>query len=833
MNKEIKFSMKFDTTDFDQAVGKMQEKLKTISGLGKGAGGPSGGAPGGPGGPAGGGASVGGGGAGDPMMTKPGMEAFYKSMQALRSSAHSAMAQHGKEQMKIMKDIAKEEERRGKLLQDQEKISKNKTKDLKEELRIQKELKATAESIARLNSQAGSSKTNFDAARGAAGGNTQPVFVVNWPDEGGRGGGAGGGGPGGGGKGRGGAGGSMMGRLSASLGTAAAVLATGATLIDNYTSTPLRAAKGIGSGTQSILGNQLQQLARGDVVPAMAWQKERAESMGMAQDKMKSDMITKPLENLAHSIAGMAAGATAGAIGGLLLGGPLGAIAGGVGGGIFGAVKAGGPDMLAGVSEKHRMAFEAERIADLGKNYEEILAAKQAANPLKGLAVDFLSSRYKGDVGSQRMMGMNDKGFYGAGGFLEQGNKGGFTGDMRMDMASQIQGAGGSTSAMKGSSSMAALRAQRDHNLTNAGSLMGTISSGAGGNEVSERIFKRLLEEGVRNGLDKSDTAEELRKTSQITADIVARTGAVTGEDTSRIMEGFSRFLNLGGGASGQMTMKDIEGAKASYNEYQGRSAETSGRRGALQFSAMQHEGLGKMGAQAIGSLMEMPEQDLTSTNTRVVALAEEYGMKPEDLVKKLLRAKQTMQDTDVNLDPKFRTTLQEYQKKMGIDGEMSQQQLEAAPQSVRTAYGEIMKASSLNTKYEGPQKATSDFLQMLHGGQTEAKPPVYGPEPPPPNQPGDRGADQIIASAGKAAQVFLENFREFKDQITPAATALDSFSKSLIIFAAVAAAASDKDKGATLAGLADQLKQRAAASAQQGGKPTPGGSSRGSSGGW
>ena len=96
-NKEIKFSMKFDTGDFDRAVEKMQQKLKEIAGLGKGASSPGGGGPGAPGGPAGSGGSVGGGGAGDPMMTKPGMEAFYKSMQALRSSAHSAMAQHGKD----------------------------------------------------------------------------------------------------------------------------------------------------------------------------------------------------------------------------------------------------------------------------------------------------------------------------------------------------------------------------------------------------------------------------------------------------------------------------------------------------------------------------------------------------------------------------------------------------------------------------------------------------------------------------------------------------------------------------------------------------------------
>lgn len=808
MNKELKFSMKFDTGDFDRAVEKMQQKLKDIAGLAKGGGGQ--GAPAG-GGPAGGAGAPGG---GDAMLTKPGMEAFFKSMQSLRSNMDNAMRNHAKEQMKLMKDIAKEEERRGNLLKDQEKIAKNKTKDLQEELRIKKELKSTEEQIARLTNQSGQNRTSFDAAKSAAFGGTQAVFVTNWP---GGNGGQGGGGQGGGGGG-GGSNGNFWKGLGKSLGTAAALLATGATVIDSYTNLPLTKTASLGNATNSIIGSNLQEISQGNVVQSMAWQKEKARALQMAQAKMQSQMVTDPM----NVVSGGMSLATGGGVGSdrsanMLMGSISKAMSDVLSISAKGSIADKFSTSLGKASEDYFNTHQAQLMEEFGKNYESMLSAQQKENPLKNLAVNYLQDRTKADLQAQRMMGMDDTGFYGRKGFLENANKAGFTGDMAMDTSRQIQAAGGSTRSMRGNSILA-MQAARGMDLTNAGSVMGTVSSGAGSQETSERIFKKILEEGVKNGLDKSEAVEELRRFSQQTAEIVAKTGAVTGDDAQRILENFSRFQNTGG----IPTQKEQEGSKQAYQEYQGFSGETGGRGGAMQFASMTKNGLGKIGAKAMGSLMEMPEEDLTETNDRVIAIAARYGMSPKELVEKTIKSKQEKSDVEVGFNSKYRDTL----KNAGVTGNLSYEELQKQSPEVREAYEETRMASSVRSQYTSAQKANAVSLGFQRGGTTgvQNEPGMSAAgarvETALGEKQGNRVGDDVVQSAGVAAQAMLENFRDFKKEITPAADALDLFTKKLVILAQVAQMTPEKDRAATIFGASQQLATQM--SSQQAGKPQP-----------
>ena len=792
MNKEIKFSMKFDTSEAEAAADKIYKKMKQVADLSKGsAPGQSGGAPG-----------------GADMMTKPGMEAFFKSMQALRNNQDSAMRKHASEQMKLMKEIYKEEERRGKLIQDQEKLSKNKTKDLQEELRIKKELKTTEEQLSRLTKESGRSSNAFLAARMATGG-TQPVFVTNWPD--GRGGGGqGGGGGGGGDKG----GNKFMTGLGKSLGMAAALLATGATMIDQYTSLPLTRTGSLGNATQSLIGSNLQDISQGNVVSSMAWMKEKQRAAEMAQSKFNSQQITAPMNVLSGAMSLGKSALTGGGAGGdadanYLMGTVTKTLSAALSIGAKGSIADSLSQGLGKASESYFSTHQAQLMEDFGKNYESMLSAQQKENPLKNLAVNYLQDRYKSDQQAQRMMGLTDNQLYGGRGLMQGANQAGFTGDMAIEQARAIQGAGGSTRGM-GNATLG-LKAQRGFDLTNSASILGTISGGAGDAASSERIFKRILEEGVKNGLDKSEAVEELRRFSQTTAEIVAKTGAVTGEDTSRIMENFSRFQNTGG----IPTLREQEGAKAAYQEYQGMSAETGGRGGAMQFASMMKNGLGKIGPKAMGSLMEMPEEDLTETNDRVIAIAARYGMSPKDLVDRTMRSKQEKADVEVGFKSKYRDTL----KAAGITGKMSYEDLQNATPDVREAYEESRMATSVRSKYDSAQKAEATSLRFQRGGVLEAGTTAAGAgiDQRLENAPGTRAADDVTKAAGVAAQAMLENFRDFKKEITPASDALDSFTKKLVVLGQVMSMTPEKDRAAAASYAGQHLFTPAT---QQAGKP-------------
>lgn len=787
--------MKFDTGDFDRAVEKMQQKLKEISNLSKSP------TPGQPAAPAQGATTAG---TGDASATKPGMEAFFKQMNALRTNQNQAMQSHAKEQMRLMKDIAKEEEKRGKLIQDQEKISKNKTKNLQEELRIKKELQKTEEQISRLSGQASGNQSSFLQARVAAG-QTQPVFVMNWPSgQSGDGQGGGGGkGPGGGG----GAGGNkkFWGGLGKSLGSAAALLATGATLIDQYTSLPLTRTGALGSATQSLVGGNLQEIANGNVVSSMGWMKEKQRAAEMASAKFQSQMVTSPMNvlggaiSLGKSALGGGGGAGQDANANYLVGTITKALSAVFSVSMKGSMADHLSESLGKASESYFSTHQAQLMEDFGKNYESMLSAQQKENPLKNLAINYMQDRYKTDLQAQRMMGMTDDQLYGRKGFMEQANQAGFTGDMRLQMAQQIEGAGGSTRGAKGNS-LLGLQAQRGFDMTNAGSVLGTISSGVGGAEASERIFKRILTEGVKNGLDGSNAVEELRRFSQQTAEIVAKTGAITGADTSRIMENFSRFQNTGA----IPTIKEQEGSKAAYQEYQNFSAETGGRGGAMQFAAMVKHGLSKIGPKAMGSLMEMPEEDLTETNDRVVSIAARYGMSPKELVDKTIKAKQEKADTEVGFNPKYRETLQN----AGVTGKLTYEELQQQTPEVREAYEESRMATTAKSQYTTAQKAEAASLRFQRGGVTEAGTTAAGAGVTErlDQAPGTRAADDVTKSAGVAAQAMLENFRDFKKEITPAADALDAFTKRLVILTQVMSMTPEADRAAAAKYVGEKL---------------------------
>jgi len=761
MKKELQISAKFDTSDFDKSVESMQKKLKDIyapqdalrmqqqtaqrlQSMGMGG-----------------------------NMSAPANGAYAQATQQGRRELEQSIRGEARIQEQLGKEIVKRAETLKKLRETQKSL----VADSKEELAIKEKIARVAETAARqqetYKQRDAVLNQMMDARERGQGAGTGAGL------------GAAGGGNKGGGFSAGGAQ-SILKNVGGTLGMIAAIAAAGTAAVDQYASIPLQRNTALASQTQTLVGGHLQNIASGNVVNEMGFASERQRAAQMATEKLATTQKTDAVNGVL-GIKGIASllGIGDSRNGDLMMSNVSGAL---------GFKKA---------SEQYSSNYQAKLMQGYGQDYQQQSEAEMQKNPLKNLAVDRLQNRYQGDLGSQRMMGLNDQQFYGPHGFQESANKGGFTEDLAAQMARSIQGAGGSTRGMQGSS-LLGLQAQRGMDLTNSGAVLGRISGGAGSSGATDAVFKKLMEEAVKSGLDKSEYREEQRKFADITSEILGKTGAKTGEDAQQILQGFSRFLGK------DSTMKELEGAKSAYQEQQGFSAETGGRGGALQFAGlMQQPGMSKLGAKGIAGLMEMPEQDLTSTNPYIIAEASKSGKTPEDLIAQVMTAKRQKALIEVGISPKKMKSLNDYMTKKGLDeGSITQEQIRGMPEDVRQSYYQEMEASTVRSGYEGTQKRTS-VARGLRTGTSESPGGQFGPATSVEAQlqaSTGRAGDDVTRSAGVAAQAMLENFRDFKKEITPASDALDAFTKKIILLAGVMNMTPDKDRAAVSKFAGDEL---------------------------
>lgn len=744
------------------------------------------------------------------IMSQPTQDAFNKATKQSQRELEQHIASMAREQERLGKFIAQRTE----LLKKLENQQKSIVKGAQEEALLK-------EKIGRIEQNNAADRQRYkqqdDSLNKAM--NTRGGF-------------GGGGGTGGGGAGAGAGGdGLAVKSILKSLGIAFTAMAAGSAIYDQYTSLPLERNKALGAGTQSIIGDQLQNISQGNVVNQMAFMPERQRAFQMANEKLASTQKTD-----ITSMAGTAG--VRGVLSGMGIGNERhwSLLAGSVLDGVATVLKNSpkvqllsaitGYDFakkVSKLSEEYMTTYQSKLMEDYGKNYQEMVDAEVKKNPLKNLAANRLQERFQSDLQTQRMLGLGFEGFAGRGGFQERANLAGFTGDMGIQMAGQIQGSGGSTRGMVGNSVLG-LQAQRGFDLTNAGSILGKLSGGAGSSQATDAVFRKILEEGVKAGLDKSDSVEELRRFSEMSADILSKTGASTGQDAERIMQGFSRFLG-----QGTPTIRELQGAKSAYDESQGFSAETGGRGGALQFAGlMKQPGMTKVGARGLAGLMEMPEQDLNANNPYIIAEAVKAGMSPEKLIENVVKAKREKALVEVGLDPAKMKMLQ----KAGIANKtLSEQELKALPDDQRRAYIESEEAATMRSGYEGPQKREAVARGFRTGGEPEGvrvksdiEKMKEGLQPEDivssklGKAPGTRPEDDVVKATGAAAQAMLENFRNFKTEITPASDALDAFTKKIILLGQVAAAASDKDRASVLKYAGEQLSTPA--TQPQAGKP-------------
>jgi hypothetical protein len=526
-----------------------------------------------------------------------------------------------------------------------------------------------------------------------------------------------------------------------------ALAAAGNVMVNQYANLPITTAQAQGSATQDVLGKQLESLSAGDAIGNMAFDQERQEAMRIAKVKLKNN-YNRPT-NFSQFFSKTGAALT--------------------GGSLLENTK---------MHQEFVESYEAQKEQEYGQDYQKMLQAEMAKNPMKVLASQRFQQNSQRDLTAQRLLGLDYGTYHGAGGYLESANLSGSNEAASLAMTQAIMGAGGSTRG--GRSTTGGLQLQAGMNLTNIGGILGKISGQTGNAGLAQQLTERMLEEAVNRGFSKSEFTQEFRQFADIAGTIIANSGAQSPQDAARLTQGFGRFVG------DNITPGGLTGAQSAYQEYQQQSSSTSGRLGALQFALMQQDPtLGKLGATGIGTLMEMPDEDLNERNISVRAEAAKANVQPKDIVASAAKAKRQLPGVQVGLSTTEMDKVDKYFQQNGLDE--STVDINSLPGDIKATYIKMIEAGTQTGAYGGPQKAEARTRGMRRGFAE----PTTG-----------TGADQIAAAKQRAAagetgkvedanekaigalnQRFLQNFRDYVTVITPAADALANFTKNMIEF--------------------------------------------------
>jgi len=561
-----------------------------------------------------------------------------------------------------------------------------------------------------------------------------------------------------------------------------AIVGATAKAITQYAALPREIMTATGAATQGLIGTPLQNVQT-DLIKTMAFKKEWGESLSLAsQERERANFLGAARLFSAKGLVGRF---------GSDLSGIMDFISPGTGSATVGRLV-----------NPYEQGYQAEQTQMQAQRAQEVYAAKLQSDPAKMAAINKFSQNYMRDLAAQRAMGLSDDQYYGRGGFQERFNKGGFNEELGLGMAGQIQSAGGSTRGAAGLS-LLGLQAQRGLDLTNAGSILGKISGTAGGAGASEQIFRKLMEESVRAGLDKSEFREEQRRFTDAASDILAGTGVKTAADAAMVLSGFTKFLG------GESTVRGIQGAVGAFEQVQGLTSQTSGRGGAMQMASfMRNPRLRRLGAAGYGELMRMPEKDMVASNEDIIGAAAEIGMAPEKLATTLKQMKRNDMLLTLGLDPmeikEFADS--EEGKAFRASGGRSTGMLSRKHLAV---WRKIQKQTQFGTDYNGPQEQAALNLGILggEGGPSTGLGAIPG---------ASRRADITVAASGQVAQEFLENFREFSKAITPSTEAVADWTKQLIMSATVLRYTAAGNQAAALKALSEAN----AKNATNGGQP-------------
>lgn len=766
MKKEIVFQAKFDTSDFDKSVEQMQKKLKEIyapadmvraqtltqqrlqgQGLGN--------------------------------ISQPSMDAYNRATQQARREMDNAIREQVTGQEKLGKLIAQRAEKVKQLTDEQSKM----VKGSQEELAIKEKIARVEENIHRqrqmylqrdaainqaLNVRDKSLNMPQHSDYGDMPGNFSGAmddFIKRnarkrWE---------------------------KVGRRGAIISGAGYALSAGADIYRDFAAGPIRSESAMGNAIQGTAGRDVNNIYGHRTAFEMNFGQERARAMQQALDNMSANKIADIIKltgNTAMVVGGgmMAAkGAGIGAAAGTavpLVGNAVGAAAGAIPGTLVagkGLLNMLGDErqrslMLSPFSSTASNRYNSMLAEQLANDYNTSLEGQKNQNPFKKAAVGEYEQNFMRNLGMQRMMGLQNDGFYGKSGFMQQAIDAGFLPEQAMEMAQSIQGAGGSTRMMRDSSF--ALQLQRGSNLTNAGQIMGSLSGGLGSSEASRQAAIKIGAEATKQGLDDSKFAEEQRRFAQTTAEFISRSGASTGSDFERILSTFGNFYS-------EKTTRGLDAAKNAYEEYQQISSSVTGPRGVMRAAGfLADEKLSQLDTVSKQALLQIPEEQLTEDNPLVAGLARKVGETPSDFINRIKKVNQgavsrfkqaddirdRLREKGIDMtrinDPEYMAT-QDPSVQNDVTSLLAFQTMEHGYKDSRTMMARAAGTVGRQEFSDVQRDAEASFKKRLEGGT------------------GRMEDNTIRAQAGDASTV-LKNFNEMRSGMDEAAKSAAAFTHQI-----------------------------------------------------
>lgn len=769
MNKEIKFLMKFDTSEFDKAVENMQRKLKEVyrpadiagaqrqtaqrlEGIGLGG------------------------------MNKPSMDAYFKSIQSSRKDMDTLLQKYSKDQQNLIKDIAEHESRLKNNIRYQEAVNKGSATEialLKEKKNIEENLFRMRENYMARNQvveQTISARNNLGpkdklerlmtafGGGGMKGGIKEGSMMAGewWKGLG------------------------MTGQAGMIIsGLLAATKGVGMVgdMATAYHGLPLRVAGAQGSATQNIYGKEIQSIFSGNQAAEMAFGSEKHKAVGMAKEQNDAQTFWDRMASgksaadasaylVAHHLPKIAAATMA-----------VSAIQHGVyglGGGMMGESGARRQQMALGTfSKRNEDAYQSMSAESYAGNYAKAVEDLKSQNPLKTAAVGQFNQRSSGDLAFQRATGLNSKSFHGAGGFREQMINSGFTDDMGMDAAQGILSAGGSTRGAVGNAGLS-MQAQRGFDLTNANSIIGKLSGQMGDSESTRQAFVQMLATGSRLGLDSSQFREENRKFMDAAVSIIDKSGATSQGDVASLMKMFGGFVG------NESTPKGIEGAKNAYDLFVQQGSATSGASGAMKAGQYLSGALNKLGGQDKAKLANIHMDELIESNPVVQDIADRNGIPVDQLISEAKKAA----NFSISRNPQYDSLRA---KGMGL-----RKQIDALPNTSANAhkrYDLTKQLQATENQFIGVASISTEGGGALGNDPVMARKYAKGMMDPSGNisdetrnimkKLGDkdtgRDEDKSVQTAAESARLMLTAFQQFHDTIVPSAEAVGIFNGKIL----------------------------------------------------
>lgn len=564
---------------------------------------------------------------------------------------------------------------------------------------------------------------------------------------------------------------------------------------------PISTASNNGSATQGVYGRDVQNVFSGRSSFEQMFGGERAKA---AQQALENKQISQKGEygDILGKVAlktglGFAAGTALPVIGN---------VAGTIGGFGKGVYDVWNDDrarskILSPFSQTHEDQYSSILAKQMAQDYNTSLEGQKQQNPFKTYAVQDYEQNYSRNLNAQRMMGSSNGQFYGQGGFLRQNINQGFTPELAINMASQINAAGGST--RQTNDSVFGNQLSRGLNLTNAGSILGSISGGVGSAESTKQATVKILAEGMKLGLDDSKFAEESRRFTQTAADLISRSGANNESDFARISGNLGNYM-------GENTNKGVEAAKSAYEQYQQISSSTTGPRGVMRAAGFLRDNkLSQLSQIQQQALMQVPEEQLNENNTLVSGAAESLGISAKDLVSRIRGVNQGAQSRFGDAD-KIRNRVQSGLGKLGISN-LNKDNYASLPKDLRNDLFKLQSYQTTELGYQGQREGEARLFGTINQGLGEDQALPGARENAIKERiqaPSGRMEDNTIAAAAADAGTVLTNFQGMRSEMDAAAKSAMAFTDQIRMLNAELNAAMDAAKNGKSTRPLDQTLQ-------------------------